>query len=132
MAMLTSEVCESRSWRIVTGAFPVLDVEFSGTGRVAMRVRLVCDAWDALAPVVSFHSADGAALAMLPVSPGGPFNNSAHPGVGRPFLCMVGSREYHTHPSHTGDHWENYRGRPGYDLGGLITQIWRAWQVARP
>lgn len=132
MALLTSELCESRGWRIVTGAFPLLDVEFSASGRVAMRVRLVCDDWDALPPSVSFHSAEGTALAALPTAPNTPFNNSAHPVVGRPFLCMVGSREYHTHPSHTGDLWENYRGKPGYDLGGLVTQIWRAWEVARP
>jgi len=45
---------------------------------------------------------------------------------------MAGVREYHTHPSHTGDVWENYKDRSGYDLGGLLTQVWRVWQQATP
>jgi hypothetical protein len=132
VTMLTSDVCESRGWRIVTAAYPILAVEFAAPGRVPMRVRLSCDEWDTLPPSVTFHSTDGAALATLPTSPGSQFNNSAHPSVGRPFLCMAGSREYHTHTSHLGDLWDNYKARPGYDLGGLLTQIWRAWQRARP
>ena len=26
-----------------------------------------------------------------------------------PFLCIVGVREYHQHPAHSGDHWELHR-----------------------
>ena len=26
-----------------------------------------------------------------------------------PFLCIAGVREYHSHPAHSGDHWERYR-----------------------
>jgi hypothetical protein len=45
---------------------------------------------------------------------------------------MAGVREYHMHPSHVGDVWDNYKSRPGYDLGGVITLVWRAWQQAKP
>jgi hypothetical protein len=30
------------------------------------------------------------------------------------------------------DVWDNYKSRAGYDLGGVITQVWRAWQTAKP
>jgi hypothetical protein len=26
-----------------------------------------------------------------------------------PFLCLAGVREYHEHPAHSGDHWEQHR-----------------------
>jgi hypothetical protein len=45
---------------------------------------------------------------------------------------MAGVREYHTHSSHVSDAWENYKTKSGYDLGGVITQVWRAWQQALP
>ena len=34
-----------------------------------------------------------------------------HPVLGRPFVCVRGTLDYHTHPSHTNDPWERYRGR---------------------
>lgn len=32
-----------------------------------------------------------------------------HPECGRLFLCMPGVREYHSHPEHTNDPWDNHR-----------------------
>ena len=32
-----------------------------------------------------------------------------HPVLRRPFACLRGLREYHAHPSHVGDNWDNYR-----------------------
>jgi len=132
IAGLTQELCENRGWRLVDQAFPVLDVEFTAATRTSMRVRMTCDGWNGVPPAVSFHSADGTPLPELPVGPQGQFNNSIHPGTGRPFLCMVGSREYHQYPGHTEDLWDRYRDRPGYDLGGLLTQVWWIWRGARP
>lgn len=34
-----------------------------------------------------------------------------HPVLGRPFVCVRGTLDYHAHPSHTSDPWERYRGR---------------------
>jgi hypothetical protein len=34
---------------------------------------------------------------------------AAHPDTGFPFVCLRGFREYHTHPQHTDDPWEQYR-----------------------
>jgi Predicted metal binding domain len=132
VAMLTSDICESRGWHIATAAYPILAVDFAAPGRVTLRVCLTCDSWDALPPSITFHSTEGTLLATLPTGPGSQFNNSAHPSVGRPFLCMAGSREYHTHTSHLNDPWDNYKEKAAYELGGILTQVWRAWQGARP
>jgi hypothetical protein len=32
-----------------------------------------------------------------------------HPQTGRPYLCLPGIREYHSHPQHSGDDWLRYR-----------------------
>ncbi len=32
-----------------------------------------------------------------------------HPVHGRPFACLRGTFEYHTHPSHLEDSWDRYR-----------------------
>lgn len=41
-----------------------------------------------------------------------------HPTYRRPFLCHPGTQEYHTHPQHESDEWENYR--PNHHVGGLL------------
>jgi Predicted metal binding domain len=46
----------------------------------------------------------------------------------QPFMCMAGIREYHTHSSHVGDLWENYRSSPDYDLPGILVQVAEAFQ----
>lgn len=129
---LTADLTKERGWTIHTAAFPTVDVSFAAPGRQPIRARFVWDGWDAQPPSVEWLTPDGAYLTALPSSPRGQLNSSAHDTTGRPFVCMVGVREYHTHPSHRGDLWDNYRGRAGYDLGGIITQVWRAWGEARP
>ena len=32
-----------------------------------------------------------------------------HPVLNRPFACLQGTYEYHSHPSHLADHWATYR-----------------------
>lgn len=129
---ISPELCEARGWTVHSASFPVLDIEFAAPERHRIRARIRCDGWNGQPPSVEWLDGDGAPLASIPQGGGGQLNNSAHPQTGRPFVCMAGVREYHTHSSHTGDSWENYRNRAGYDLGGIITQVWRAWQQARP
>lgn len=127
-APLDADLCASRGWTIIAASYPTLEVQFDAAGRTAMRVRLLCDQWNELPPSIVLLDGTGQLLGSPPATPRGQFNPSAHPTTGRPFVCMVGSREYHTHPSHTGDRWANYRDHPSYTLGGIVTQLWRAWQ----
>ena len=34
---------------------------------------------------------------------------TVHPVLGRGFVCVRGTFEYHCHPSHLGDRWDTYR-----------------------
>lgn len=129
---LTPELAKDRGWTIHKVEYPVVDISFAAPNRKTIRARFLFDDWDAQPPSVEWLSPEGDYLSALPASPRGQLNSSAHETTGRPFVCMVGVREYHTHPSHRTDQWDNYRGRPGYDLGGIITQVWRAWGEASP
>lgn len=49
----------------------------------------------------------------------------SHPSTGLPFVCLRGFKEYHTHPQHTDDPWDQYR----YDASTgtayyCLEQIW--------
>jgi hypothetical protein len=117
-------------WKIFEATYPVLDVLFNHASAAPLRLRLMCTDWDELPPAVELLDAEGRHLATAPPNVGGVFNPGGHPSTGRPFVCMRGAREYHTHPSHTTDRWDNYRGTPGMDLGGIVLQLWRAWKKA--
>ncbi|MCW3033122.1 MAG: hypothetical protein JWM60_1467 [Solirubrobacterales bacterium] len=49
-----------------------------------------------------------------------------HPDTGKVFLCKRGSREYHSHPEHSGDDWLLYRGGGLGTLAQLCALLWRA------
>jgi Predicted metal binding domain len=51
---------------------------------------------------------------------------NGHPATNEPFLCVPGTREYHTHPQHTGDSWLLHRGRGAGTLVALCDVIWRS------
>jgi hypothetical protein len=58
------------------------------------------------------------------------FNSGPHEQTGWPFVCMRGSRQFHTHSGHRNDHWDNYRNQSGNGLLGLAEQLWRVWMRA--
>ncbi len=124
---LEGQVLETRKWHVFARAFPTLDVGFNDGGRPPLRIRLQCDDWNELPPSIELLSIEGEYLVNLPPNLPGVFNASAHPITKRPFVCMAGSREYHTHSSHVSDLWDNYKNKPGYDLGGILSQLWSAW-----
>jgi hypothetical protein len=121
-----------REWEVLTREFPVLEVVFRAPGRVPLRTRFTCPDWNELPPSIALLTLEGTTLASIPRDPAGVFNASPHPTSGLPFICMRGSLEYHTHSSHLNDPWDAIRGLSAYDLGGLVTQVWRAWQKASP
>jgi len=124
---LTPELAASRGWILQKIEYPVVDLCFTAPSRAPIRARFLWDGWDSQPPSIEWLTPSGEYLTTLPPTPRGQLNSSQHPATARPFVCMIGAREYHNHPSHIGDSWENYRSRPGYDLGGIITQVWRAW-----
>lgn len=115
-------------WTILEANYPILDVLFNHASAAPLRLRLNCTDWDELPPSIELLNGEGKHLDTAPPNVGGVFNGGAHPSTGRPFVCMRGAREYHTHSSHTTDLWDNYRGTSGMDIGGIVLQLWRAWK----
>lgn len=128
VSRLTARTAAKYGWKVITATYPVFDVLFEHATARPFRVRLTCDNWDDQPPSIDLLDASGAYLSVVPPHVGNVFNPSAHRNTGRPFVCMRGAREYHTHESHTSDYWANYRGQEGNDLLGLVAQLWRAWK----
>ena len=124
---LTPALAERRDWVLHLIDFPSIDCAFTANGRTTLRLQLHCDDWNDLPPAITLHAGNGDLLSELPPNPTGVFNLGPHPSTQRPFVCMRGAREYHTHPSHVGDLWENLKDQENYTLGGILTQLWNAW-----
>lgn len=116
------------SYRLVLHqrSFPILDATICHT--TPLRVRMRANDWDDIPPAIELLTSDGGSFAGP--FPGGIFNASPHPTTGRPFICMRGSREFHTHTSHINEAWAQYRGQDGMDLTGILIQIASAWRGA--
>lgn len=131
VANLSAALAQRRGWVFHTIEFPIIDCSFTAPGRTTLRLRLQSDNWNDLPPAISLHAADGTPLTTLLPNSTGVFNQGPHPATGRPFVCMRGAREYHTHPSHVGDPWESLKSSSTYSLGGILTQLWSAWQKGK-
>jgi hypothetical protein len=125
VARLSPRLLAARGWEITTRAYPLLEVVFRRDGKIPNLFSMRWDGWSARPPAVDILTPERT-LPQTPLS-GGIFNASPHPITGRPFICMAGVREYHTHSSHLADFWDGYRTKSGYDLGGITTQIWNGW-----
>jgi hypothetical protein len=129
---LEGDLLQVRNWHVFSRTFPVLDVGFEAPGRQPFRVQMQCDDWNELPPAVPLLSIAGIVLTTVPTGPTSIFHQGPHNITGRPFVCMAGTREYHTHSSHTSDLWDNYKTKSGYDLGGILTRIWAGWLKSTP
>jgi hypothetical protein len=70
-------------------------------------IRLDGQNYDAEPFSVTVINDDGA-VADRPKWPGALFH-SIHPALGRGFVCIRGTCEYHCHPSHLNERWDTYR-----------------------
>ena len=129
---LEGVLLEMRKWRVFSRTFPLLDVGFEEANRTPFRVQMHCEDWNESPPSIALLAVDGTVLTALPTGPTGIFHQGPHPITARPFVCMAGSQEYHTHSSHTSDLWDSYKTRAGYDLGGILTRIWNGWLKSTP
>lgn len=125
----STELLESRGWTLFTRQFPTLEVGFSAADGARLRLRLLCDDWNDRPPSVEFRDWEGRALTAIERDPASVFNNSAHPTTRKPFICMRGIREYHTHPSHINDSWDAIKSGTRFTLGGILTQVWHVWRT---
>ena len=105
-------------------AYPILDVTVRHSR--PLRLRMSAPNRDDQPPSIELLNPDGSPL-PAPI-PGGVFHPGPHPNTGRPFICMRGSLEFHTHPSHLNESWAQYRGQDGMGLIGILMQIADAWR----
>lgn len=123
------DLARARGWVLPEVKYPILDLAFTAPNRTTLRLRCDYTDWDELPPSIELLDVDGTALTILPPNPTGVFNAGPHPITGRPFICMAGAREFHTHSSHLNERWEQFRGKPGFeDVGAILTKLWHAWQ----
>lgn len=125
-AGFTPELFELRGWKPFEIAFPVIDVGFTAGGEIRVRIRMRCEQYNDDPASIELLNPQGQFLESVEADPAGVFNPGKHPSTGRPFICMRGSKEYHTHPSHIGDSWHGIR--DSHSLGYVLTQVWRAWK----
>ncbi len=118
---------DARSWIILEKEYPILDVLFTSESKGKLRIRLNCTDWNELPPSVAILNEDGQHYTAAPTEATNIFHAGPHQKTGLPFICMIGSLEYHTHESHIADHWESYRNKAEHDLGSLLTKIWKGW-----
>ena len=124
VAALTAASAERQGLIVHERSFPVLDATI--THRRPLRLRMEAQGWDEVPPSVMLLKPDG--TVWSDPLPGDVFNGSAHPSTGRPFICMRGVREYHTHPSHLRERWDDYRRQDGMGLVGILMQLSHAWR----
>lgn len=132
LAGVGEDLCTMRSWTVFEKVYPVFDVGFTSPQGNQLRLRLNCDNWNEVPPAVELQAWDGIPLTKVPPSSTNIFNESSHPITGKPFICMRGTREYHTHESHLNDLWDSLRSLAEYRLGEIVTQIWNGWIKANP
>lgn len=113
---------------IVAQQYPKLVVEMTHrrTGRT-LRFQFDGTDWDDAAPGLALLDTDDREL-TIEAWPQGGWAIGTHPATGKPFLCLPGIREYHTHPSHLNDSWAARRARHTYSLGHIIERVRQRFQ----
>lgn len=128
----TPKLANSRNWIFHEISFPIIDCQFTGDGMHGLRIKMDCSDWDERPPSIELLTPEGSALPTNEVPAGtGVYNQSPHKSTQKPFVCMRGSFEYHTHPSHINDPWSQFRGSSAYTLGEILSQLWNAWKKDR-
>ena len=118
-------------WTIHIAEYPIVDVSFDDGKRTPLRLRLKAENWNDQPPSAELLEPNGAFIVPDGVPRGGVFNSGLHPRNQRPFVCMAGLLEYHTYPCHVSDSWENYKSRSGYNLTGILFQLWDSWKTTK-
>jgi len=129
----------NRGWLVLTSTYPSvrIAVRHSRTGKVRV-FDFRFDDWNDQPPALQLVDAE--TLDSLPGSQWPRDNSSRWHASGwtsagnivtpKPFMCMAGIREYHSHASHVNDHWANYRDLPDYSLENIVLQVAEAFQNA--
>jgi hypothetical protein len=117
-------------WEFVTASYPELSVIFAHP-RSKRRVgfRFLIDSWDEQPPSLALFDPETKAELPWEKWPQGTWAvGNPHPTTGKPFLCLPGIREYHTHSSHLTDYWHNYKAKGSYTIGFILDRVWQRFK----
>ena len=121
---------EMRGWQPKRAQYPTLAVLMRHhRSEREIEFRFLCDDWDDLPPSLALNDpVTGRELpyAEWPKEVWSIGNN--HPVTGKPFLCLPGIREYHTHHSHRNDAWSGYRQRGTFHLHEIVDRVSQRFQ----
>ena len=81
--------------------------------------------WNEEPPSVTLLDSSGVPLKILPEGRADVFHAGPHQRTQLPFICMAGTLEYHE--VHKERPWEQFKRKPGYDIGEILDQLWHAW-----
>ncbi|RJP18310.1 MAG: hypothetical protein C4529_12825 [Deltaproteobacteria bacterium] len=135
---------QERGWLLLTydDVIPSVEVAFlakittsTGSGPlpvVVCAIRLTYENYDLWPPSLTFidmfsRQATVPHVRAFLSTHEGPRNVlvDGHPTTSRPFLCLPGIREYHSHPQHTGDDWLLHRSAHEGSISTICERIWR-------
>lgn len=134
-----SAVYRRRGWLLLSARDLEVEIAFVGTvslgeqqlPAITAAIRLSYDNYDLWPPSLTFIDVHTGAPAYpivraLDRVDGGDVRNVLldHPN-GRPFLCLPGLREYHSHPQHSGDDWLLHRSSGAGRLAVVCDRVWR-------
>lgn len=94
-------------------------------------IRLTYDNYDVWPPSLEFIDPRTGDPASPPVQALDRFEEGVRnallvdPEAGRPFICVPGVREYHSHPQHSGDDWLLHRNSGAGKLAVVCDIVWR-------
>jgi hypothetical protein len=120
------EFADANGWEIVQLEYPVLSFVFTRpTGNRRLGFRFQCDQWDELPPSLTlFDPSSPKEELTWEKWPKNGWNAAAsHKNYSKPFLCLPGIREYHTHENHQTDYWVNLRGKDSYTLLYIVERV---------
>jgi hypothetical protein len=129
------ELIVNRGWLVLKHSYPNLVVAMRHRKSGQLRVfGFKFDGWNDQPPSLTLLRCDSEE--ELPHSqwpknpqgktywhPGGWVSESGILVPSKPFMCMIGIREYHEHQQHVKDAWKNYKNQSSYELGQLLIQV---------
>ena len=123
----------NRGWEIVSSDYPVFDVVLTHpTSKRRVGFRFLCDDWDERPPSLSLFDPETLAELSWERWPQGGWSAlNPHPTTGKPFLCLPGIREYHTHSSHLQEPWAGLRSRETYKLRYIVHRVHERFNVTQ-
>lgn len=138
--LTNAELIVNRGWLVLKHEYPSLVVAMRHRRSGQLRVlSFKFDDWSDQPPSLTLLKCDsGEELphSQWPKNPPGktywhPGNWVSESGIlvpSKPFMCMIGIREYHEHQQHVKDAWENYKNQSSYELGQLLIQVSEVFQ----